>query len=104
LAVGALLPGGGAGFAERHRGVRRYWDAQDPTYEILSIDMGAEPSRNLARMNAAALVGVREGRIVWLADGEGAASLGLLTAICIDASRRLGASRPGCSDTGYFRP
>ncbi|WP_201463908.1 hypothetical protein [Brevundimonas aurantiaca] len=104
LAVGALLPGGGAGFAERHRGVRRYWDAQDPTYEILSIDIGAEPSRNLARMNAAALVGVREGRIVWLADGEGAASLGLLTAICIDASRRLGASRPGCSDTGYFRP
>lgn len=104
LALGAVLPGGGAGFAQRHSGVRSYMDPQDSTYEILSIDMGAEPSRNLAKPNATALVGVRDGRIVWLADGKGAAGLGLSTAMCVDASRRLGPSRPGCSSTGHFSP
>ena len=104
MRLGEVVPGGGARFAAENLGVRRYADAEDPTYEVLSIDMGAEASNNLARMNAAALVGLRDGRVVWLADGGAAAGLGLLTAVCVDRSARAGDLRPGCTDTGYFYP
>lgn len=104
MRLGEVVPGGGARFAAENPGVRRYVDAEDPTYEVLSIDMGAEASNNLARMNAAALVGLRDGRVVWLADGGAAAGLGLLAAMCVDRSARAGEHRPGCTDTGYFYP
>ncbi len=104
IGLGEAVPGGGARFAAENPGVRRYADAEDPTYEVLSIDMGAAASNNLARMNAAALVGLRDGRVVWLADGGAAAGLGLLTAMCVDRSARAGEHRPGCTDTGYFYP
>jgi hypothetical protein len=104
MRLGEVVPGGGARFAAENPGVRRYADAEDPTYEVLSIDMGAEASNNLARMNAAALVGLRDGRVVWLADGGAAAGLGLLAAMCVDGSRRANAHRPGCTNTGYFYP
>ncbi|MGH7027805.1 hypothetical protein [Brevundimonas sp.] len=104
MRLGEIVPGGGARFAAENAGVRRYVDDEEPAYEVLSIDMGAEASNNLARMNAAALVGLRDGRVVWLADGGAAAGLGLLTAICVDRSRRAGDYRPGCTSTGYFYP
>ena len=104
MRLGEAVPGGGARFAAENPGVRRYADAEDPTYEVLSIDMGADASNNLARMNAAALVGLRDGRVVWLADGGAAAGLGLLTAMCVDRSRQATNHRPGCTDTGYFYP
>ncbi|WP_312146087.1 hypothetical protein [Brevundimonas sp.] len=104
MTLGEVIPGGGARFAAQNPGVRRYVDDEDPTYEVLSIDMGAEASNNLARMNAAALVGLRNGRVEWLADGGAAAGLGLLASMCVDKARRAGDNRPGCTDTGYFYP
>lgn len=104
MRLGEAVPGGGVHFAVENLGVRRYADAEDPTYEVLSIDMGAEANNNLARMNAAAMVGLRDGRVVWLADGGAAAGLGLLAAMCGDRTRQAGDHRPGCTDTGYFYP
>ncbi|WP_292036955.1 MULTISPECIES: hypothetical protein [unclassified Brevundimonas] len=104
MRLGEVVPGGSARFAAENPGVRSYVDAEDPAYEVLSIDMGAEASNNLARMNAAALVGVRDGRVVWLADGGAAAGLGLLDSMCVDGARRATDHRPGCSNTGYFYP
>ena len=104
MKLGEAVSGGVARFAVQNPGVRRYVDAEDPTYEVLSIDMGAEANNNLACMNAAGMVGVRDGRVVWLADGGAAASLGLLAAMCVDRSRQAGDHRPGCTNTGYFYP
>ena len=104
LRPGDDLPGGLDGFLAAHRGVRRYVDDADPAYSVLVINLGAEASDNLARMNGAALIGVRDGRIVWTGDGEAAAGLGLTGALCIDRHGRAGAVRRGCSNTGYFSP
>lgn len=102
LKPGDPLPGGLNAFLSAHPGVRRYVDEQDPAYSVLVVNLGAEANNNLARMNAAALVGVRDHRIVWTGDG-GAAGV-LTSALCVDERRTAGAVRPGCSDTGYFSP
>ncbi len=104
LKPGDPLPGGLNAFLSSHPGVRRYIDEQDPAYSVLVINMGAAASNNLARMNGAALIGVRDDRIVWTGDGEAAAGLGLTSALCVDDRATAGAVRPGCSDTGYFSP
>lgn len=104
LRPGDGLPGGLDAFLAAHPGVRRYSDEQDPAYSVLVINLGAEANNNLARMNGAALMGVRDDRIVWTGDAGAAAGLGLAAALCIDREARAGAVRPGCSDTGYFSP
>lgn len=104
LAPGESLPGGLDALLSAHPGVRRYVDAQDPAYSVLVINLGAEASNNLARMNGAALVGARDGRIVWVGDGEAASGIGLTAALCIDDRGTARAVRPGCSNTGYFSP
>ncbi len=104
LRPGDGLPGGLDAFLAAHPGVRRYSDEQDPAYSVLVINLGAEANNNLARMNGAALVGVRDDRIVWTGDAGAAAGLGLAAALCIDREARAGAVRPGCSNTGYFSP
>lgn len=104
LKPGDPLEGGLTAFLSAHPGVRRYVDEQDPAYSVLVVNLGAEANNNLARMNAAALVGVRDDRIVWTGDGGAAAGLGLSSALCVDDRATAGAVRPGCSDTGYFSP
>jgi hypothetical protein len=104
LRPGEALPGGLNAFLSAHPGVRRHVDEQDPAYSVLVINLGAEASNNLARMNGAALIGVRDDRIVWTADGGAAAGLGLTSALCVDDLATAGAVRPGCSNTGYFSP
>ncbi|MEY4555099.1 MAG: hypothetical protein RL093_218 [Pseudomonadota bacterium] len=104
LAPGDSLPGGLDAFLSAHPGVRRHGDEQDQAYSVLVINLGAEASNNLARMNRAAVVGVRDDRIVWVGDGEAAAGLGLTSALCIDDRGTARAVRPGCSSTGYFSP
>jgi hypothetical protein len=104
LAPGNVLPGGLAGFLAAHPGVRRYFDEQDPAYSVLVINLGAQASNNLARMNAAALIGVRDDRIVWTGDGGNADGLGLTSSLCIDDRGTAHALRPGCTSTGYFSP
>lgn len=104
MQLGEVLPGGGQGFARANRGVRRYADAVDPGYEVLAINLGDEPSNNLSRKNHAALIGVRDGRVVWLANGDAAMGLGLVSALCIDARGRSRALRSGCTDFGFYSP
>lgn len=104
LRPGDELPDGVDGFLAAHPAVRRYVDEVDTAYSVLVINLGAEASNNLARMNGAALIGVRDGRIVWTGDGEAAAGLGLTAALCIDRQGRAGAVRRGCSNTGYYSP
>lgn len=104
LRPGGSLPGGLSRFLSAHPGVRRYVDNEDPAYSVLVINLGAGASNNLARMNAAALIGVRDDRIVWTADGEAAAGLGLTSALCVSDLATAGAVRPGCSSTGYYSP
>ena len=93
LKPGEGLPGGLSGFLAAHPAVRRYVDQQDPGYSVLAINLGAPASNNLARMNGAALVGVRNDRVVWLADGEAAGGLGLTSALCVDERRTARAVR-----------
>lgn len=104
LTPGEPLPGGLNAFLSAHRGVRRYTDRQDPAYSVLVINLGAEPSNNLSRMNAAALIGVRDNTIVWTGDGDSAAGLGLTSALCVDDRGRARTVRPGCTDFGFFSP
>ncbi len=104
MQLGQVMPGGGQGFARANRGVRRYADAADPGYEVLAINLGDEPSNNLSRQNRTALIGVRDGRVVWLADGTAAGGLGLVSALCIDDRRRSRAYRSGCTDFGFYSP
>ncbi|NBW07585.1 MAG: hypothetical protein EBR82_06125 [Caulobacteraceae bacterium] len=104
MQLGQVLPGGGQGFARANRGVRRYADAVDPAYEVLAINLGDEPSNNLSRQNRTALIGVRDGRVVWLADGDAAAGLRLVSALCIDDRRRSVAYRSGCTGFGVYSP
>lgn len=104
MQLGQVLPGGGRGFARANRGVRRYADAVDPGYEVLAINLGEEPNNNLSRRNRTALIGVRDGRVVWLADGKAAGGLGLVSALCIDDRRRSVAYRSGCTGYGVYSP
>jgi hypothetical protein len=104
MRLGQVLPGGGRAFARANRGIRRYADAVDPGYEVLAINLGEEPSNNLSRKNRAALIGVRDGRVVWLADGDAARELGLIVALCIDDRGRTSGRRSGCTGFGHYSP
>lgn len=104
LRPGETLPGGLGAFLAAHPGVRRYVDEEDPAFSVLVINLGATMNHNLARMNAAALIGVRDDRIVWLGDGGAAGGLGLTSALCVDDRATAGAAREGCSNTGFYSP
>jgi hypothetical protein len=104
LQPGEDLPGGVDAFLSAHPRVRRHSDEQDPAYSVLAFTLGAEVGDSPALMTAAVLIGVRQDTIIWIADGEAAAGLGLTAALCIDELAVAGPLRPGCSTTGYFSP
>lgn len=104
LHPGESLSGGLEAFLSAHPTVRRYVDGEDPAFSVLVVNLGATSNNNLARMNAAALIGVRDDRVVWIGDGGAAGGLGLTSALCIDQSGTARDARPGCSTTGFFSP
>jgi|GEM_PF-1944638 len=99
--VGEPLGAAPETFAATHKGVRAYPVAQGD-YAVLSLDMGAYPGRNLTNFNDVALVGVRRGRIAWIAPP---ASLGPHAALlCLDEHGVPNTPRRGCSGWGHFSP
>ncbi|WP_369060156.1 hypothetical protein ABOZ73_01550 [Caulobacter sp. 73W] len=96
VVLGAALPGGRDAFIKRP-GVRSYGGG---AYEVFSIDMGSQPNNNVANVNEAAFVGVRNGRVEWKARDR----LGVGPELCLDRNGVPGANRKGCSSTGHFTP
>ncbi|MET0336860.1 MAG: hypothetical protein ABW063_03770 [Caulobacter sp.] len=96
VVLGVPLPGGRDAFIKR-RGVRSYGGGR---YEVFSVDMGSQPNNNLANMNEAAFIGVRNGRVEWKARER----FGVGPELCLDRSGVPGATRKGCSSTGHFTP
>lgn len=96
VVLGAALPGGRDAFIKR-RGVRSYGGGG---YEVFSVDMGSQPNNNLANVNEAAFVGVRNGRVEWKARDRS----GVGPELCLDRNGVPGANRKGCSSTGHFTP
>ncbi|MGH7016339.1 MAG: hypothetical protein ACRED8_04550 [Caulobacteraceae bacterium] len=88
LAPGAEVPGGVEAFAAKHPVIviRR---SSDPHYVLLQIDLGAYPSRNLTYFHHEALIGVRDGRVLFRTHRGEAAIWGL------GAERELPASDEG---------
>ncbi|CAN5249030.1 hypothetical protein BH11PSE2_BH11PSE2_04040 [soil metagenome] len=103
LTLGTPPPGGSAEtFAKRHSGVIVY-RARQGDYAVLAINLGAKPSNNLSRQNAAALAGVRDGKVVWISPSSNE-PLGLTGALCLDRSGRPSARIRGCTEYGYYSP
>ena len=101
LRVGEMLGAAPQKFATDHPGVRAYPAAQGD-YFVLSIDLGGYPGRNLMNFNDAALVGVEQGRIEWVAPP---ASFGPHAALlCLDGRGVPNTPRRGCSGWGHFSP
>lgn len=101
LSVGATLSATPEAFAAAHKGVRVYRDGASD-YAVLSIDLGGAPTRNLSDYRDAALLGVRGGRIVWIAPPTGLGPKASL--LCLDAQGVPGTPRRGCSGFGVFSP
>jgi hypothetical protein len=103
LHLGQVLDGGVQAFAARHRGVQV--ETRPDGYAILLIDMGAQPSNNLSRMDDAALVGVRAGRVVWIAPSLYRPPAYMISAgLCLGLDGRPTRQRRGCTDFGFFSP
>jgi len=103
LTLGEALEGGAAGFAARHRGV--FAEQGAGSYAVLVINLGAEPSNNVSRMNDAAFAGVRDGRVEWIAPSMRQAPgnrVGL--GLCEGADGRPTRARRGCTAYGFFSP
>jgi hypothetical protein len=64
LAPGARVPGGVEGFAAKHPVIVVRLGA-DPHYRLLLVDLGAYPGRNLTYFHHEALIGVRDGRVLF---------------------------------------
>jgi hypothetical protein len=64
LAPGAEIPGGVEAFAAKHP-VIAVRPGPDPHYVLLQVDLGAYPSRNLTYFHHEALIGVRDGRVLF---------------------------------------
>jgi hypothetical protein len=101
LHVGEALGAASEKFAADHPGVRAYSAAQGD-YAVLSLDLGAYPGRNLTNLNDAALVGVRHGRIEWIAPPAGFGPHAWL--LCLDQHGVPNTPRRGCSGWGHFSP
>jgi hypothetical protein len=103
LRVGEVLEGGARTFVAEHTG--SFVEQHGAAYEILTINLGDEPSRNVARMNEAAFVGLRGGRIEWIAPSSRRA-MGKFIALgmCEDANGKPNGERRGCTGYGYFSP
>lgn len=99
LRVGEPLGAAPEAFAAAHRGMRAY-TAGD--YAVLSLDLGAAPGRNLSNFNDAALIGVRGGRIEWIAPPAGFGPRPDL--LCIDEHGVAATPRKGCGGWGHFNP
>jgi hypothetical protein len=103
LRLGEALEGGVDSFAASRHGV--FAEHGRGGYAVLVINLGAESSNNVSRMNEAAFAGVRDGRVEWIApsmrQGPGhQVGLGL----CEGADRRPSRARRGCTDYGFFSP
>lgn len=101
LAVGMRLPKDPKAFARQGEGMRWHPSAR-PDYGVLTIDLGGWKSRNLADKRDAALVGVEEGVVAWIAPPASAGPGANL--LCVDAEGQAGAPRPGCWGWGNYRP
>jgi hypothetical protein len=64
LVPGAEVPGGVESFAAKHP-VVVVRSGVDPRYRLLQVDLGAYPSRNLSYFHHEALIGVRDGRVLF---------------------------------------
>lgn len=102
LELGEAVPGGASAFVRDKRGIRLYRDPEDLSYGVIVISFGWDDRRNLMRYNDAAFVGVRDDRVVWVAEPETAKALGLRSAMCRGPDGRMADVRPGCSNTGQF--
>lgn len=104
LSIGQELPVGADGFARGRRGVRVY-HGRDPNYAILAVNLGAPNSRNLSRMNRAGFIGVRSGRVEWIARSTGfEPGNAIAVGLCLDRNGVPGAVRAGCTDFGFYSP
>jgi hypothetical protein len=104
VSLGEDLEGGAGGFARRHRGVRAY-QGRTPDYFILAVNLGAPASRNLSRMNKAGFIGVRRGRVEWIAPNAASAfGYAIEIGLCLDRNGVPGSTRPGCTDFGFYSP
>jgi len=105
LKIGATLP---PGFLDSDPGIRVNRAKVPPDYVVLSIDMGAYPSRNLGETDDVALVGVRGRRVEWIAPSANfpnGSTLGLSASLlCLDSQGVPGRIRNGCTDWGQFEP
>ncbi|MDB5494756.1 MAG: hypothetical protein JWP86_2093 [Phenylobacterium sp.] len=103
LRLGEVLEGGPQRFVAEHPG--SFVEQHGVAYEILVIDLGDEPGRNVARMNEAAFVGLRGGRIEWMAPSSRRA-IGKFIALglCEDEGGRPSNKRRGCTGYGFFSP
>ena len=104
MRLGETVPNGVDAFVGHHGGlVQSYEDAADPGYRILTINMG--PGEGvMAFRDTVGLVGIRDGVVVWLADGDGAYGLNLTASLCMDSRGRFSATRPKCLNSGYEGP
>jgi len=103
LQVGEPLEGGARGFAARHHGV--FLEQGAGGYAVLVVDLGAEPSNNISRMNDAAFAGVRDGRVEWIAPSmrPGPGHL-IALGLCEGPDGRPSRARRGCNAYGFFSP
>ncbi len=100
LRPGELLGATPDAFADTHPGVRVSRGPQ-PDYVVLRVDMGGYPGNNLDKDGDVAMVGVRAGRIEWVAPSthsfSGATALGLKSSLlCLNSKGIPTHSRPGC--------
>ncbi|MDP2764472.1 MAG: hypothetical protein Q8O54_06515 [Brevundimonas sp.] len=96
LRLGVELPQTPEEMAREQRGVRVFRDRADPAFAIVAVKMGARGTTP-----GLALVGVRDGRVVWIAGSGATGRLGLSDALCLNAEGLLDDVRPGCSAYGY---
>jgi len=103
LQLGARLEGGAEGFARRHPGV--FVEPGAAGYAILVIDLGAEASNNVSRMNDAAFAGVRDGTVEWIAPSmQLEPGYQIARGLCQGPDGRPSRARRGCNAYGFFSP
>jgi len=107
LKLGEALP---EGFLDPGQGVEVHRAPSPSDYVVLSIDKGSYPSRNLSNTDDVALVGVRAGRVEWIAPSANyptgsPSSLGLSAGLlCLNPQGAPGPARKGCTAWGSFEP
>ncbi len=88
--------------SRQHLRVRAHAD-QAADYQIVTVDMGGDAKPVIGAPRGIGFIGIRHGLVEWKAiQNHEQSELG--NALCVAADGRVGAVRPGCSDTGYYQP